>query len=426
MKDYFDIKFHKTTYRAEIMAGITMFLSTVYILVVNPTVLQQCGMDYYSVFLATVFTSAISTFVMSVYAKMPILLAPGLSMNVMFVVVTMRYFHGDYKMALLGTYLSGVLFLALVVTGIFREIDNRIPDCVKSGVLAGLGLALMRTGLNSVQFFEKTISKEVLLTIIGIVVMWILRRHHVSGFIIYGMLITAIVGCVGMAILSPDNFVKEISDMIAYEAFEWKGEQFFRECFHFPSVTTIMRNPEKLLNLLTVTAIFTIYHFADAVGTTSSIYIFMKETGMELPASYREKSMYVNGIAGMVSGLFGTSSATSYAESTVGVAEGAKTGVASLTASILFLLFGFVIRFVNGIPTFITAPTLIVSGVISCMILKHLKEWKWVERVIAVAMTLYIGFTFQIANGVIAGMLVYMGYLMGIRKFAAKKAGDVK
>ncbi len=413
MRDFFNLKYHGTTYRNEIMAGLSMFVSVAYILVVNPEVLSQCGMDYYGVFMATVITSAISTIAMAVYAKMPFVVAPALSINAVFVWMTMHYLGGNYQIALMATYLSGVLFIVLMMTGLFRKIDRCVPDCVRYGVLVGIGLSLIRTGIEKVGIFKNFWRLETLIVAVALVLIFWLEYKKVKGAIFYVLILTMLVGYPLVALREGGDFWLHLKQLIisedVFNDFTWNGEVFFAECFHMPSFQVFVDNPGLFGRMLLTVLTFSILHFADAIGTTSSLFAMMTDRGAMLPAEYKRSAMYVNGIAEITSGLLGTSSATSYAESMVGIAEGARTGVAGLTVGILFLISGFVIPRTSNIADFVTAPAIIAAGLISCRILRNLKNARWIDWAVTIAAGLYIGFTFQVALGFIGGMILYYG-----------------
>ncbi len=409
MGDYFNLKYNRTTVRAEILAGCSMFISVMYILAVNPAALSSCGMNYYSAFMATVITSSLATLAMSLYAKMPIVLAPGLSMSALFVWMTMNYFDGDYRITLLATYLSGILFVVLMMTGLFRKIDRRIPVCVKYGVITGIGISLIRTSLSGMGFFEHPFRWESVIVLFGLIVIGFLHRKERHGAIFHGTIVTALVGYLLIALTSQGTLVEALRNIFhandIFDTFHWSGEIFFGDCFHFPSVLVFRESPELIQKLVIAVLGFTFFHFTDAVGTTSSLFVALREKGAMLPEEYKRKAMYVNGVAQIASGLLGTSSATSYAESVVGIAEGAKTGLAGLTVSILFLLSGFLIPRFAMLSDYVTAPAIIAAGVMSLSVLKSFRTWKREEQVIVAGMGLYIGLSFEVALGFAAGMI---------------------
>ncbi len=411
MKDFFDVKYHKTTYLNEIMAGVSMFFSVAYILVVNPSILAQCGMNAGNVFLATAITAAISTFFMAIYGKAPVVLAPGLSLNSLFVWYTMSYFGGDYSVTLLATYLSGVVVIMLVLSGVYRKIDSMIPDLIKYAILAGDGLALARVGLDNAGFFQDPFRLETLYILFGILVIAFLRRKKVRGGILIGMVSTALLGYLVSALVFHRGFGASVSAVFTQSSTTViDSESFFADCFRFPSLHRFISDPGLFLQLLGVTLSISIYHFTDAMGTTSSLFAYLDQKGRRLPNAYKTKSMYVNGMAGMISGLFGTSSCTTYAESIVGISEGACTGVASATVAILFLISGFFFPFVGSIASYITAAPLVVVGILSFILLKYTTGMDLFERILMLGIALYIGFTFQIAIGFGVGMVVYYLY----------------
>ncbi len=411
MRDYFNLSYHKTTYRNEIMAGLSMFISVSYILVVNPTVLSSCGMDYYGVFMATVITSALATLAMALYAKMPFVLAPGLSINAMFVWLTVHAFAGNYRVTLLATYLSGVLFILLMMTGLFSRIDRLIPQCVRYGILMGIGLSLIRTGIGNMHWPQQFLRRETGIVLGGIILILWLEHRKVRGAMFYGMIATALVGYPLVALRGDGSFCENLRQLLIthniFDSFAWNGEVFFAECFHLPSAQLFVDNPNLLWRLALGVLTLTIFHFTDAVGTTSSLFVMMSDRGAMLPAEYKRKAMYVNGMAEIASGLFGTSSVTSYAESMVGIAEGARTGIAGVTVSVMFIVAGIIVPRTSTIADFVTVPVIIAAGVLSCRILWQLKGHGKREWIVTLGSGLYIGMTFQIAIGFAGGMLFY-------------------
>lgn len=429
MKNFFDLNTHNVTVKSEIQKGISIFLSTSYILAVNPAILSQCGMSYDGVFVATIVSTFLATVLMAFWAKLPILVAPGLSINSIFAAVTISRFGGNFSVALIATYLSGIIILGLICSGYFESFSKRIPLCVKCGTLMGIGCAIAILGIESAGLpvkslstfdAEKFLSWDMLLTITGVIMIFVMKKFKISGAVLYTMLINFVVRFFITAASNENGLSAGITEILnGYLDTGWNFSEFFDVSFRFPSVSYFKENQRAVIDMLTLALAFTVMHVVDVSATTSSLLVFMNRNKTETTEHVEKKVMAINGIATIAGSMLGTSPLTVYAESIVGIAEGAKTGITALTAAILFLLSFIFAPVFSGMFACVTAPALIYTGITSFRIFSEMTERR--EKIIAIAMTVYLAFTIGISQAALAGMAA-LYILNAFKERSLKKA----
>ncbi|MER2010093.1 MAG: NCS2 family permease, partial [Psychrobacillus sp.] len=383
MKKYFRFEELGTNYRREIIGGLTTFLAMAYILVVNPMTLsletieglpEFMYMDKGSVFTATAIAAAIGSILMGVLARYPIALAPGMGLNAFFAYTVVLEFEIPWQIALTGVLFSGLIFICLSLSGIRETIINAIPSELKYAVGAGIGLFITFVGLqnskiivsnpNTVAGLGDLTDPNILLTIFGLVITVIMMVKGVKGGIFYGMLITAIVGMILSLVPIPDSVVGSVPSMAP--TFGAAFDVFFED-------------PAALLTaqFLIVVLTFLFVDFFDTAGTLISVANqagLMK--GEKLPRA--GKALLADSIATVAGAVSGTSTTTSYVESTAGVAAGARTGFASVVTGVLFLLSLFFFPLLDVITSYVTAPALIIVGVLMVSSIGQI-DWKRFE-----------------------------------------------
>lgn len=415
MKNFFDLNTHNVTVKSEIQKGIAIFISTSYILTVNPAILSQCGMNYDGVFIATILSTFLATMIMAFWAKLPMLVAPGLSINSIFAAVTISKFGGDFSVALIATYLSGIIILGLVCSGSYEKFSKQIPLCVKCGTLMGIGSAIAILGIESVGLSVTSLSDfnpddlfswDMLLTCTGVIMIFVMRKFKISGAVLYTMIINFVIRFFITAMSNEGGLVAGVSEMLSgYLDTGWNISGFFEVAFRFPSIGYFKENHTAFIDMLILALAFTVMHVVDVAATTSSLLIFMNKNKTETTENTEKKVMAINSISTIAGSMLGTSPLTVYAESIVGVAEGAKTGITALTAAVLFLASFVLSPVVANMFACVTAPALIYTGVMSLRIFAEMTS-KY-EKIIAVAMTVYLAFTIGISQAVLGGMAVF-------------------
>ncbi|QOY37822.1 NCS2 family permease [Anaerobacillus isosaccharinicus] len=404
MDRYFGFKEHGTSYRQETVAGITTFLAMAYILFVNPLILSDAGMDSGAVFTATALAAAIGTLIMGVLAKYPIALAPGMGLNAFFAYGVVLGMGIPWETALFGVFISGLIFILITVTKIRETIINAIPAELKYAAAAGIGLFIAFIGLKNAGIIipdpaQATIvalghitSGAPLLAVFGVVITVIFMVRGYKGGIFYGMLITAVVGIATGIAPMPSGIIGAIPSL----------EPTFLELFRidFSEVFTV--------GLLVVILTFLFVDFFDTAGT---LYAVANQAGFvkdnKLPRA--DKALLADSSATSIGAILGTSTTTAYIESSAGVAAGGRTGFTSVVTAVMFVLALFfsplLVTFMNA-PS-VTAPALIIVGILMASSLS-LIDWKKFEIAVPAFLTvLAMPLTFSIATGIAMGFIMY-------------------
>ncbi|WP_278313877.1 NCS2 family permease [Lolliginicoccus levis] len=397
--EYFGLSAEGTTVRAEVVGGTTTFLAMAYILFVNPQVLGTTGMDVNAVFVATALASALGSLVMGLWARYPIALAPGMGLNAFFAFTVVLVMGIPWQTALAGTLVSGVLFFILAVTGIRGVLVNAIPLHLKFATGAGIGLFIAFIGLKNagiVVASEATlvglgdISRPgTLLAIFGVLVTAAFLIRGYKGGVFYGLLLTATAGVVTGLTPAPDGVVSSVPSI---------GPTFGQALGSLDQLWTT----EMIIVILTML-------FVDFFDTSGTLIAVANQAGFlhngKLPRA--NKALMADSVATMGGAVLGTSTTTSYIESSSGVSAGARTGLASVVTASYFLLAIFFSPLLAVITPEVTAPALIIVGVLMAQALGDI-EWGKLEYAIPAFMTVVaMPLTYSIANGIAFGLFLY-------------------
>ncbi|ARI78600.1 NCS2 family permease [Halobacillus mangrovi] len=412
MKQYFKFKELGTNYRTEFMAGLTTFLAMAYILFVNPSTLALDGIeqlpegvtriDKGAVFTATAIAAAVGTLIMGVFAKYPIALAPGMGLNAFFAYTVVLGFGIPWETALAGVLASGLIFIVLTVTGLRQMIIDAIPGNLKLAVGAGIGLFIAFIGFQNagiVQNSDATLVQlgdltagPTLLAIFGIIVSVILLSLGIKGGIFYGMILTSIAGMVTGLISAPTGVNDVVSSAPSL------APTFGAAFTHFGDIFT--------MQMLVVILTFLFVDFFDTAGTLVAVATqagFMKDN--KLPRAGR--ALFADSAATVVGAAVGTSTTTSYIESTAGVGAGGRTGFASIVTAGFFLLALFFSPLLSVVTAEVTAPALIIVGVLMASTLKNI-DWDQFEIAVPAFFTIAaMPLTYSIATGIAIGFIFY-------------------
>ncbi|WP_425467588.1 NCS2 family permease [Phytoactinopolyspora halophila] len=395
----FQLSANGTTPGREVIAGGTTFLAMAYILFVNPQVLGETGMDADAIFVATALAAALGTLVMGLWARYPIALAPGLGLNAFFAFTVVLSMGIEWQTALAGTLVSGVLFFILAVTGVREAIINAIPMTLKLATGAGIGLFIAFIGLQNAQIIvaddETTVAlgnlerPETLLAIFGVAVTVLFLVRGLRGGIFYGIVVTAALGIVTGVIEPPAAAVSGVPSL---------APTFGEAITNLPEVFTT----EMIVVVLTML-------FVDFFDTSGTLIAIANQAGFlrdgVLPRANR--ALASDSIASMGGAVLGTSTTTSYIESSAGVAVGGRTGMTSVTTSVLFLLALFFSPLLAVVTSEVTAPALITVGVFMARGLGEI-EWGKLEHAFPAFVTMIaMPLTFSIANGIALGLLFF-------------------
>jgi len=436
MNKFFKLKENGTSVSTECLAGLTTFLTMSYIIFVNPAILAQTGMDQQSVFVATCLAAAIGTLLIGLLANYPFAQAPGMGLNAFFTYTVVFGLGFSWQQGLAIVFLSGILFLLLTITGIRATIIKAIPKYLKLAIAPGIGLFIALIGLNNaglihfnqgpiidiilnnqgaevatliekintapaqvIQFGDLS-KPSVLLAAIGFIILTILMVRRVSAAMIWGILLTTLIGIpmgivqlptdydFGQITLSPTAFELDIAGLFAPQ----EGQ------------TTLAAT----LTILLVIISFTLVDLLDTMGTligTAAKGNMLDEEG-NLPNM--QKALFADATATTIGALLGTSSVTTYIESSSGVIEGGRTGLTAMVTGILFLLCILIAPIATLIPPAATAPILIMVGILMMEGIRHIDLTSLEISIPAIITIIIMPFTYSIANGIAFGLLFYV------------------
>lgn len=377
MEKFFHLKENHTDAKTEVMAGITTFMTMAYILAVNPNILSAAGMDAKAVLIATSLAAFVGTMLMAFLANYPFALAPGMGLNAYFaytVVLSMGY---SWQMALLAVFVEGIVFIVLSLTNVREAIFNAIPLTLKSAVSVGIGLFVAFVGLQNAKLIVNSDSTLLtyqhfkgetfhsvgigaLLTLVGVLLIAVMLIKNVKGAILYGIILTWVLGiiCELTGIYVPDAEAGMYSVIpTAFVSFDFSSlGNTFGQVFNLDFTNF------NIGNFIVVMFAFLFVDLFDTLGTligVTSKADMLDEEG-KLPRI--KGALLADAIATSAGAVLGTSTTTTYVESASGVTEGGRTGLTAATTAVLFLLASIFSPLFLTIPSFATAPALIVVG----------------------------------------------------------------
>lgn len=401
----FKIRERGSTFMTEILAGVTTFVTMSYIIFVNPGILSRAGMDFNALIVATCLSAAFATFLMAVMANYPIALAPGMGLNAFFtysVVLTMQVNGAPvtWQMALAAVFVDGVIFAVLTLTNIREAIMNAIPKSLKIGISAGIGLFIAFIGLqgagivvdNSATLLGLGSIKNnmpMILALCGLFIMGVLTALNVKGALLIGIVaVTAAAAGLGLVEV-PETFVSEPPSV---------APLLFK--FDF----SLIKTPEFWIIVFT----FFFVDFFDTLGTLVGVCNrsgLLDENG-NLPKA--KGALLADAIGTMAGAAMGTSTVTSYVESSSGVAQGGRTGLTALTTAALFLAAMFFTPLVGMVPGYATAPALIIVGIYMMVSLRDLNFDDWTEFIPSMLGFFMMPLAYSIATGIEFAIVSYV------------------
>ena len=423
LEKLFHLKENQTDVRTEVMAGITTFMTMAYILAVNPSILSASGMDSGAVFTATALASAIATLLMAALSNYPFVLAPGMGLNAYFaytVVLSMGY---TWEMALAAVFVEGIIFLALSLTNVREQIFNSIPMNLKYAVSAGIGLFIAFIGLQNAHIvvdsatlvgmysFKASVANgmfssegiTVLLALIGVLITGVLLVKGVKGNILWGILITWALGIVcqltGLYQINPEaGFYSLLPD--------------FSNGISIPSLApTFMKMDFSRVASLDFLVVMFAFLFVDMFDTLGTLIGVASKANM-LDAQGRlpriRGALLSDSVGTAVGAVLGTSTTTTFVESASGVAEGGRTGLTAVVAAILFALSLFLSPIFLAIPSFATAPALIVVGFLMLTSILKVNFEDYTEAIPAYVAVIAMPFMYSISEGIAMGIISYV------------------
>lgn len=420
LEKLFHLKENKTSVRTELIAGLTTFLAMAYILGVNPSVLGDAGMDVSSVFLATALSAAVASVIMGLLANYPVALAAGMGVNALFAYTVCGQMGYSWSAALAGVFISGVIFILISVTGVRKMIINAIPVQMKLAIGAGIGFFIAFVGLKNAGIVvanESTFvaignfsDPTVLLALLGILITLLLVIRKVPAAVFVGMVITALIGIVAGAVFHIEGMPSLPDCSFITTNFHMEGAGAFMNGFG-----ELFADPAKSLVMIFS---FLFVDFFDTAGTLvaigSKIGLVNPQTG-ELKNA--ERALLADAIGTVFGAAVGTSTVTSFVESSSGVGVGGRTGLTAVTTGVLFLLSILISPLIlSAVTNAVTAPALVVVGV---MMAQQLKSIDWEDMMIAAAafvtiIVMVLGYS--ISNGIAFGFIVYTIGMIGAGK----------
>jgi len=426
----FKLKEHGTTVSTEIIAGLTTFFAMAYIIVVNPSILKESGMEWGAVFLATIISSIIGTLVMGLVANVPYAQAPGMGLNAFFVYTVCFALKFTWQQALSMVFICGVINILITVTKIRKHIIKSIPRSLQNAIGGGIGIFIAYIGLLNVKFIDfsagvpsiaKMNNPTIWLFLIGLILTIILLILKVRGAILIGIIVTALIG-IPMGLTAT-------GDTISFGDAVKSLPTTFGVIFTDAGIPSLFSDSSKLpLVLMTIFA-FSLSDTFDTIGTfigtgrRTGIFSEEDEKAMESSAGFKskmDKALFADATATSIGAIFGTSNTTTYVESAAGIGAGGRTGLTSVVVAICFALSAFLATFVSAIPSAATAPALVIVGV---MMLAAFKEIEWTElseAIPAFFAGIFMALCYSISYGIAAGFIFYC-----IVKICKKEAKEI-
>jgi AGZA family xanthine/uracil permease-like MFS transporter len=416
----FKLEQNHTNVKTEILAGLTTFLAMAYILGVNPSILGDAGMPVASVFLATAISSGIASILMGLLANYPVALAPGMGVNALFTYTVVFQMGYSWQAALAAVFISGVVFVLISVTGIRKAIIDAIPVQLKLAIGAGIGFFIAFVGFKNAGIVVADASTfvtmgnladpAVLLAIFGILVTFVCVIKNVPAAVFVGMVITAVVGIVlgffGIAGMPTLPTAWDLSfDLSTFGAcFSGFGDLFSHP---FSAIVVIFS--------------FLFVDFFDTAGTLVAIGNKIGLVNKKGELKDAEQALLADSLGTVVGAILGTSTVTSFVESSSGVGVGGRTGLTACTTGVLFFLSIFISPIIlSAVTNAVTAPALVVVGI---MMAQQLKEVDWSNMIYAISgfMTIIMMvLMYSISDGIAFGFISYT-----VAMVAAGKTKDI-
>ena len=413
--NYFRFDDYKTSFRTEILAGITTFMTMAYILVVNPLILSDAiflnePQDLFTeLVVATAVSAAIGTLIMGLLAKYPFALAPGMGINAFFAYSVVLGLNIDWRLALACVFVEGLVFIGLTVTDIRRHLITAVPNTIKVATTVGIGLFLAYIGLGGATetggaglIVANEVTKtafgtfrqpQTIMAVFGIFLTAFFMIRRIKGALLWGILGTAILGWVFGIAAAPQG----IATIPAFPA----------NLFGVAITGLAGLNGSNFIDFIAVLLVFLFVDMFDTIGTLSGVGTqagYIDENG-ELPRA--NQALTADAIATTAGAVMGTSSVTTFVESAAGVAEGGRTGFTAVIVAALFFVSLIFTPIFEAVPAFATTPALTIVGVLMMMSIVNI-EWQDLTEAIPAFLTIFfIPLGFSIAAGLSAGLIAY-------------------
>lgn len=419
----FKLKENKTNTKTEIIAGITTFMTMAYILAVNPSILSEAGMDKTAVLIATCLASFVGTACMAFMANLPFALSAGMGLNAFFAYTVVIGYGYPWQVALLAVFIEGLIFIALSLTKVREAIFDSIPLSLKKAVSVGIGLFIAFIGLQNsglvikndstlvsiINFTDNfnTAGISALLAVIGIFITAVLYIKRVKGSILIGIVATWLIGMLcqvcGLYIPAPDAGFYSLFPTFQMTDFSKIGETF-GQCFN------IDMNGVGIFNFIVVIFSFLFVDLFDTLGTLIGVSTKAGMLDKDGKLAKIKPALLADSIATSAGAVFGTSTTTTFVESSAGVAAGGRTGLTAITTAVLFLVSIMFAPIFTAIPSFATAPALIFVGFLMFTTISEIKltDNNYASAIPAYLCVLAMPMFYSIAEGISIGVISYV------------------
>ncbi len=408
--NFFQLKERKTSIRKEIIGGVTTFLTMAYIIFLHPNMLAETGMDKQALITVTCLASFAGTFIVALWANVPLAMAPGLGLNSFFTYSLVLGMGIPWPTALGVVFISGILFMMLTFLGFREKLAHAIPESLKLAVPAGIGLLIAFIGFQNMGLITKgdntflqmgILSENVIISIAGLLLIIFLESRNIKGSILLGILFIVIASVLLGNIQPPESYFSAP-----------------------PSIKPIAFQLDiiKAASLSLVGVIFSFLYvdLFDSLGTIIGCAYEADMIDKNGKITKLNKILSSDALATMIGSLLGTSTVTAYVESASGIAAGARTGLASVVTAILFLLALFIAPMIVIVPAYATAPALIIVGFYMFKNIIHINFTVLSEGVPAFLTILLMPFTSSISTGLAFGFISYV-----ILKILAGQIGKI-
>lgn len=418
----FKLSDHNTNVKTEVMAGITTFMTMAYILAVNPSILGSTGMDSTAVLLATALASFIGTACMGLMANLPFALSAGMGLNAFMAYTVVAGYGYSWQVALLAVFIEGLIFIVLSLTSVREAIFNAIPLTLKKGVSVGIGLFIAFIGLQNAglsvdsstlvtitSFTENFHTSGIcaLLALVGLFITAVLYIHRVKGAILFGILLTWIIGmiCQVTGLYVPDV------EAGFYTLFPTFGmTDFSKLSLTFGQCFNVDFSAVGIVNFIVVIFSFLFVDIFDTLGTLIGVATKAKMLDKDGKLPGIKPALLADAIATSAGAVLGTSTTTTFVESASGVAVGGRTGLTAMVTAVLFLISTLFAPIFTAIPSFATAPALIMVGFLMVGTVTEIRfdEDNLTEAIPAYLAIISMPLFYSISEGISMGIISYV------------------
>jgi AGZA family xanthine/uracil permease-like MFS transporter len=397
VNEFFKLQARRTTLRTEIIAGVTTFLTMAYIIFVNPNILAAAGMDKSALIAVTCLVTAIATIATGLLANAPIAMAPGMGLNAFFAYTLVNQEDVTWQTALAVVFLSGLFFLVLTLVGLRKKLVEAIPKSLVAGISVGIGLFITFIGLQNLDIIvddpvtlvtSADLTPTILFGLAGLAVMIVLEMWHVPGALLIGIGFSTILAATFGEIARPEkiiqfnlNITPTLFKMDILGALKWSM---------FSSIFTLM--------------------FIDMFDSIGTLLAVAPQAGLVDEKGNIEKLdrlLTIDAAATMFGAICGTSTTTSYIESAAGIEQGGRTGLSSVVTGVLFLLSALLVPLVGIVPTYATAPALIMVGLFMMKQIKQIDFSDMQHGLPAFIIMVMIALSYSISTGLAFGFIAY-------------------